>query len=388
MTETAPRQLSAHKQTSESGRISTFDNTATANEAKLTSLLRNVSPVPTALQQAARSRLDKLTKPKGSLGKLEDMAVRICCIQGKEHGISTDPLRVYAIAGDHGVNEEGVSVFPQDVTRQMVINFCEGGAGINILANTAGAELCVVDLASKGGNYPDHPSLIQCKIAQGTENITKAPAMSREQCIRAILIGAALADKAYAEGCPAIGTGEMGVSNTTPSTALYCAFFGLKPDEITGAGGGLDPEGIVRKASVVQRALTQHICTINQGDPIDILAAIGGYEIAALAGLILGGAANNQLVLLDGFISTAAYAAAWKLCPHVHDYAFFSHASAEAGHKKILASLNINPLHDLGLRLGEGSGVPLALFLLRCACNTYNNMATYEDASVEPPDNL
>lgn len=388
MVENAPGQSATDKKTSGSGKISTFENTAAVNETKLTSLLRTIAPVPTALQQTARCRLDNLTKPKGSLGKLEDMAVRICCIQGKDQGISTDPLRVYAIAGDHGVNEEGVSVFPQDVTRQMVINFCEGGAGINVLANTAGAELCVVDLASKGGGYPDHPSLIQCKIAQGTANITKAPAMTREQCIRAILIGASLADKAHAEGCPAIGTGEMGVSNTTPSTALYCAYLGLQPDEITGAGGGLDTEGITRKADVVKRALSQHKGIIDQGDPIDILAAIGGYEIAALTGLILGGSANNQLVLLDGFISTAAYAAAWKLCPHVYDYAFFSHASAEAGHKKILTSLKIDPLHDLGMRLGEGSGVPLALFLLRCACNTYNNMATYNDACVEPPENL
>ncbi|WP_051089207.1 nicotinate-nucleotide--dimethylbenzimidazole phosphoribosyltransferase [Halodesulfovibrio aestuarii] len=367
--------------------VSTYENTA-ENEALLRDLLQRIKPVSDTLRKAATHRLDNLTKPIGSLGKLEELAVRICCIQNKTLNITTDPLRIYAIAGDHGVNEEGVSVFTQDVTRQMVQNFCDGGAGINVLANTAGAELYVVDLASKGGSYPNHPTLIQCKIAQGTNNIAKAPAMNREMCLRALLIGAALANKALAEGCPAIGTGEMGVSNTTPSTALYCAYLNLLPQDITGAGGGLDPEGVTRKTSVIERALSLHSATIESEDPIDILAALGGYEIAALAGLILGGAANNQLVLLDGFIATAAYTAAWKLCPTVKDYAFFSHASAEAGHKQILAKLDIDALHDLGLRLGEGSGVPLALFLMRCACNTYNQMTTYSDADVEPPENL
>lgn len=367
--------------------FSTYEDTA-ENEALLRDLLHRVEPVSDSLRAAAVHRLDNLTKPVGSLGKLEELAVRMCCIQNKTHGIVADPLRIYAIAGDHGVNEEGVSAFTQDVTRQMVQNFCDGGAGINVLADTAGAELCVVDLASKGGTYPDHPSLLQCKIAQGTENISKAPAMSREMCIRALLIGAALADKAHSEGCPAIGTGEMGVSNTTPSTALYCSFLQLLPKDITGAGGGINAEGIKRKVRVIERALGLHADAIESGDPVEILASLGGYEIAALAGLILGGAANNQLVLLDGFIATAAYTAAWKLCPSVKDYAFFSHASAEAGHKKILEQLDIDPLHDLGLRLGEGSGVPLALFLMRCACNTYNQMTTYDDVHVDPPDNL
>lgn len=367
--------------------VSTYENTA-ENEALLRDLLQKIKPVSDTLRPAANHRLDHLTKPIGSLGKLEELAVRMCCIQNKTLGIAADPLRIYAIAGDHGVNEEGVSAFTQDVTRQMVQNFCDGGAGINVLADTAGAELCVVDLASKGGDYPNHPSLIQCKIAQGTHNIANAPAMNREMCLRALLIGATLADKALAEGCPAIGTGEMGVSNTTPSTALYCAYLNLHPQDITGAGGGLDPEGVTRKTRVIERALSLHSATIKSGDPVDILATLGGYEIAALAGLILGGAANNQLVLLDGFIATAAYTAAWKLCPTIKDYTFFSHASAEAGHKQILAKLDIDPLHDLGLRLGEGSGVPLALFLMRCACNTYNQMTTYSDTNVEPPDNL
>lgn len=367
--------------------VCTYENTA-ENETLLRDLLQKIKPVSTTLCQAANHRLDNLTKPIGSLGKLEELAVRMCCIQNKTLGISADPLRIYAIAGDHGVNEEGVSAFTQDVTRQMVQNFCDGGAGINVLANTAGAELCVVDLASKGGSYPNHPSLLQCKIAQGTQNIAKAPAMSREMCLRAMLIGAELANKAQTEGFPAIGTGEMGVSNTTPSTALYCAYLKLLPKDITGAGGGLDQEGVSRKTRVIERALSLHSGTITAGDPINILASLGGYEIAALAGLILGGAANNQLVLLDGFIATAAYTAAWKLCPTVKDYTFFSHASAEAGHKQILAKLQIDPLHDLGLRLGEGSGVPLALFLMRCACNTYNQMTTYSDTEVDPPDNL
>ncbi|MCG8532947.1 MAG: nicotinate-nucleotide--dimethylbenzimidazole phosphoribosyltransferase [Desulfovibrionales bacterium] len=358
------------------------------NPALLEQVLARIAPVDCSLEAAAWHHLDNLTKPKGSLGRLEELAVRMCCVQKNTQAITADPLRIYAIAGDHGVNEEGVSVFTQDVTRQMVMNFCHGGAGINVLADTASAELCVVDVASKGGTYPDHPLLLQAKIAQGSANITKAPAMSLEQCIRAVLIGVSLADKAHAEGYPALGTGEMGVSNTTPSTALYCQYLGITPHEITGAGGGLAPEGISHKVSVIERALARHAATDAGNEPLEILASLGGYEIAALAGLILGGAANNQLVVLDGFIATAAYTAAWTLCPTVKDYCFFSHASAEAGHKHILQKLDISPLHDLGLRLGEGSGVPLALFLMRCACNAYNTMTTYTEASVDVPENL
>lgn len=352
-------------------------------EQQFAAAIQAIAPVDTTFIPAGQTHLDDLTKPKGSLGRLEEIALRLFCIQNGKRPLAADPARIYTIAGDHGVTSEGVSLFPQEVTRQMVLNFLNEGAGINVLANTVGADLVVVDAGSCGGAFPEHPKLIQRKVAQGTDNIANGPAMSRENSLKALLLGIELADIAAAEGYRTVATGEMGISNTTPATALYSAYLDIDPADITGAGTGLDSKGIAHKTNVITRSLKANSAAIESGDPVEVLAALGGYEIAALAGLILGAAKNEQVVLVDGFISTAAYTAAAAICPHVEDYAFFSHASAEQGHRKILSALGIKPMHDLGLRLGEGTGAALTLFLLRAACNIFNDMATFSAAGVD-----
>ncbi|WP_320170966.1 nicotinate-nucleotide--dimethylbenzimidazole phosphoribosyltransferase [Maridesulfovibrio sp.] len=342
---------------------------------------KRIQEADSELEVAARAHLDNLTKPLGSLGRLEDLAVKMFVASGG-CAPQADPARIYTIAGDHGVNAENVSFFPQEVTRQMVENFLAGGAGINVLAQTAGVDLVVVDAGCIGGDFPEHPQLIQRRIGCGTGNIAKGPAMNEEDCLRAVFMGIGLADEAYEQGIKTLGTGEMGVSNTTPSTALYCAYFGLDPADITGPGGGIDAAGVIRKTGVVRSALQANSEAVGGGDPLSILAALGGYEIAALAGLILGGAANRQIVCIDGFISTAAYAAASLICPAVGGYCVLSHASAEPGYAKVVEALGRRPLLHLGLRLGEGSGAALSVFMLRAAANIYNQMATFSDAGV------
>ncbi|WP_419785617.1 nicotinate-nucleotide--dimethylbenzimidazole phosphoribosyltransferase [Pseudodesulfovibrio sp.] len=339
-----------------------------------------IRPVDRSLAPAGQEHIDNLTKPKGSLGRLEELALQLYLIQ--EGAPVADPMRIYTIAGDHGVVEEGVSLFPQEVTRQMLLNFLAGGAGINVLAGTAGVQLYMVDAGACGGPFDEHPLLIQEKVAPGTANMTKGPAMTREQCLQALLLGISLADRAAEAGVKVLGTGDMGIGNTTPSTALYCAYLGLEPLEVTGPGTGLDKKGVAFKAAAVTRGLEANRAAVESGDPVDILAALGGLEIAALAGLILGGAKNRQLVCVDGFISTAAYAAAWKICPAVADYSVLSHASAEPGHKKAVASMGLVPLLDLGFRLGEGTGAACAMYLVRSAADMYNKMASFASAGV------
>ncbi|WP_457571830.1 nicotinate-nucleotide--dimethylbenzimidazole phosphoribosyltransferase [Desulfovulcanus sp.] len=343
--------------------------------------LQAIKPTDKGLFQRAWKHLDNLTKPKGSLGRLEEIAARLFVISDGQKP-EVDPPRIYTCAGDHGVVKAGVSLFPQEVTRQMVINFLNGGAAINVLAKTCGVDLKVVDVGSKGPGYSEHENFIQKKIAQGTRDLSVEPAMSRDECVQAIELGIALSDQAKAEGIRCLGTGEMGIGNTTPSTALFCAYLGLDPYEITGAGTGLDGEGIRHKAEVIARGLKANEQVVVSGDPLGILAALGGLEIACLTGLILGAAKNKMSVVVDGFISSAAFVAAWKMNPHVLDYTFFSHVSAEKGHKKILQILKMEPILNLDMRLGEGTAAAMAIFILRCAANIFNDMATFEDAGV------
>lgn len=348
---------------------------------QLEAVLAAITPLDRTLTPAGQAHLDNLTKPQGSLGRLEELALQLYLVQGGQ-APQADPCRVYTVAGDHGVVEEGVSLFPQEVTRQMVLNFVGGGAGINVLARTSGAELFVVDAGCLGGGFPEHPNLIQGKVAQGTANIAKGPAMTREQCVQALLLGVELADRAQAAGVRVLGTGDMGIGNTTPSTALYCAYLGLDPANMTGPGTGLDKQGVSRKTEVIRAALAVNAAAVAAGDPLDILAALGGLEIACLAGLILGGAKNSQLVCVDGFISTAACVAAWKLCPATADYTVLAHASAEPGHKYAVEKMGKAPLLHLGLRLGEGTGAAIAMYLLRSAAAIYNDMASFASAGV------
>jgi len=348
---------------------------------QFTALISRIAPVDASLKVKGQAHLDDLTKPQGSLGRLEELALRLFVIQGGQSP-KADPAVIFTCAGDHGVAAEGVSLYPQEVTRQMVLNFLHGGAAINVLSKQAGAELIVVDAGTAGGGYPEHPSLVQGKVAPGTANMAKGPAMTREQCLKALLLGAGLAEKAAARGCRTLGTGDMGIANTTPSTALFCAWLGLPPEAVTGPGTGLDADGVSRKAKVVATCLEVNKGAVDSGDPLAVLSALGGYEIACLAGLILGAAANKMAVLVDGFISTAACLAAVRLAPASADYCFFSHASAEPGHQAVMKALDAKPLLDLGLRLGEGTGGALALMILRAGAAVFNDMATFSQAGV------
>ena len=347
----------------------------------LQTTLDRITPLDSRLMDKAQAYLDTQTKPRGSLGLLERVACRMAAIAGGT-APRVDPARIYTCAGDHGVAAQGVSLFPQEVTRQMVENFMNNGAAINVLTRTAGVDLKVVDAGCLGGAFRDHPSLVQCKVAPGTQDLSTGLAMTRAQCVRALENGIRLAEQAHCDGMVTVGTGEMGIANTTPATALFCAYLSLQPQDITGPGTGLSSEGVQRKAMVIEQALALHHEIIERGEPMDVLAALGGFEIATLAGMLLGGASLGLQLVIDGFISTSAFVAARAICPLVADYAFFSHASAEPGYAAIMKSLAGEPLLHLGLRLGEGTGAALAVFLLRSAANIYNEMATFEEAGV------
>lgn len=347
----------------------------------LQSTIAKISPLDPKYFELAQAHLDTQTKPQGSLGTLEKIACRLVALS-KGQAPKVDPARIYTCAGDHGVAAQGVSLFPQEVTRQMVENFVRNGAAINVLTRTAGVDLKVVDAGCLGGEFAAHPALIQCKVAPGTKDFTTQAAMTREECVTALENGIRLAQTAAAEGMSTLGTGEMGIANTTPATALFCAYLGLEPMDITGPGTGLKAEGVRHKAGVIRKALDLHAPVIKAGDPVDILAALGGFEIATLAGMLLGGASLGMALVIDGFISTSAFAAARAICPLVGEYAFFAHASAEPGFAAVMNSFGATPLLHLGLRLGEGTGAAMAVFILRSAANLYKEMATFTSAGV------
>lgn len=329
----------------------------------------------------AQRHLDSLTKPRGSLGRLEDMARRLYGIQGKTP-LEARPARMFTIAGDHGVVDEGVASYPREVTALMVLNFLRGGAGINCLCDAAGADLRIVDAGVAAEPFQPHPRLIDAKIARGTANMAKGPAMTPEQCAKALQLGIDLAEMSRRDGVRVLGTGEMGIGNTTSSSALFCACLGFSAEDMTGMGAGVAPAGLAHKAAIIRQALDANRDAVRSGDPLAILAALGGFEIAALTGLIIGGAARHMAVMIDGFIATAAYVVAAKLAPDAGGYCFFCHGSAEAGHKKVLEQLGEKPLLDLGMRLGEGTGAALGFMLLDAAAHVYTSMATYESAGI------
>jgi len=347
----------------------------------LQSTIALIHPLDQTYFVQAQAHLDTQTKPKGSLGTLEQIGCRLVALAGGG-APKVDPARIYTCAGDHGVAAQGVSLFPQEVTRQMVENFVRNGAAINVLTRTAGVDLKVVDAGCLGGVFPDHPALVQCKVAPGTQDLSTGPAMTRKACIEALENGIGLAHAAHQDGITTLGTGEMGIANTTPATALFCAYLGLTPAAITGPGTGLGAAGVRHKIEVIEKALTLHAPTVAKGDAIDILASLGGFEIATLAGMLLGGASLGMPLVVDGFISTSAYVAARAICPLVGEYAFFAHASAEPGFAAIMKSLGATPLLHLGMRLGEGTGAAMAVFILRSAANLYNEMATFASAGV------
>lgn len=350
-------------------------------DSLLTELLNEIKSVDLSLGAVAEARLDNLTKPRGSLGRLEETAQRLFMIGGGKAPLGVDPALVIVAAGDHGVTAEGVSPYPQEVTRQMLLNILGGGAAISVLSKQAGMDMLVVDAGSVGEAL-EHPRLVNLRLGQGTANLAVQPAMSVTECERALLCGARQVRQAVRAGTRLVAIGEMGIGNSTSATALFCAYLGLDAATVAGPGAGLTPEGVRHKISVVEKALKTHAQTVAGGDALAILAALGGYEIAVLAGVILGAGTCGIPVLVDGFISTSAYAAAKALQPAVADYAFLAHASAEPGYQGITQALGQKPLLHLGMRLGEGTGCAVALHLLRSAVCIYNDMATFSDAKV------
>lgn len=343
-----------------------------------TTVLNRIQPVDISIAQEIRDRLNNLTKPKGSLGRLEEIALSYCLIQG-----TTEPdlgkKVIYTFAADNGVAEEGVSAFPPQVTVQMVRNMLAGGAAVNVLARHADIEVRIVDIGVND-SLKDADGLIRRKIAPGTGNIAHGPAMTEDQCYQALEIGMALAAEAKEEGVTLIGTGEMGIGNTTPSSALFAALLPCEVEAVTGAGTGIEVERLAHKKSVIKQTLQVNRQCL--GDPIRALAAVGGFEIAGICGLILGAAAHHIPTVVDGFISTAGALAAWKMCPIVREYLFFSHLSAETGHRRFFDHLGVRPLLDLKMRLGEGTGSALAMFLVEAAVKTYKEMATFDTAGI------
>ncbi len=338
----------------------------------------SILPPDAAAAERAQALLDGKTKPHRSLGRLEELACRIAAARRDP---SPEPLRkaVVIMAADHGVAEEGVSAFPQEVTRQMVLNFASGGAAINVLARQVGAEVVIADLGVREP-LPELPSVRSRRIGPGTRNFTRGPAMRREEAEAALEAGIAIAGDLAGAGATLLGAGEMGIANTTSASALAAVFTGASPVEITGRGTGIGDEALRRKVAVVERALALH--RPDPRDPVGTLAQIGGFEIAGLAGLVLGSAARSVPVVIDGFISSTAALAAVRLAPACAGYLVASHRSAEPGHGKVLEALGARPLLDLGMRLGEGTGAALAMGLADSALRILREMSTFETAGV------
>ncbi|HET8578456.1 MAG TPA: nicotinate-nucleotide--dimethylbenzimidazole phosphoribosyltransferase [Methylomirabilota bacterium] len=340
-------------------------------------LERIAAPGPAAGLEAQRW-LDQLTKPPGSLGRLEELARRLAEISGKCPPSVRHPV-VFTLAGDHGVVAAGVSAYPQIVTAQMVENFLRGGAAVNVLARHVGARVVVADFGV-ASPLADHPLLKMRRIAPGTADMTRGPAMSREQALAAIEAGIALVEAERALGLDVVATGEMGIGNTTAASAMTAALTGAPAEDVVGPGTGVDAEGRKRKIAAVARGLE-----LNQPDPadgLDVLAKLGGFEIAGLVGVILAGAAARIPVILDGFPAGAAAVAAARIKPEARDYLIASHRSSEPGHAHVLAALGLEPYLDLAMRLGEGTGAALCIGLAQAAVRLLTEMATFKSAGV------
>ena len=331
----------------------------------------DISPLDRAREAALRDLIDGKAKPVGSLGRLEDLALRIALVRGAERP-ALGKARSVIFAGDHGLTAEGVSAHPPEVTAAMVGNFLAGGATISAFARIAGAELRVVD-AGVAASLPPHPSLIDAKIAPGTRNAAAEPAMTPEQRDAALERGIALAREAVAEGVDILAPGEMGIGNTASASLIVHRLAPAPLDAVIGRGAGLDDAGLARKRAALAKAATRSAASA----PLDVLAEFGGFEIAMMAGFMLGGAAEDRLVIVDGFIAGAAALAAARIAPPARERMIFAHRSAEPGAKAVLDALDAAPLLDLGLRLGEGSGAALAVPLVRAAAAILTDLADY-----------
>ncbi|MGH9307959.1 MAG: nicotinate-nucleotide--dimethylbenzimidazole phosphoribosyltransferase [Vicinamibacterales bacterium] len=347
---------------------------------RLQSAIERVRPVGPTWRDRAEGRLDRLTKPPHSLGRLESIAARLCAIQ-ETLTPRAAPRRIVVFAGDHGVTAEGVSAYPSAVTAQMVGNFLRGGAAINALARASGADVCVVDVGVAGEiDAAGHAaSFVSSRVRPGTRNMVHEPAMSAHELASAVGVGLEIADAAARDGVAVLVCGEMGIGNSTAASAMTAAFTRAAASEVTGPGTGIDQDAFDRKTAAIARALRIH----QPGrSPLDVLRTVGGLEIAAITGAYVGAAAHRLAIVGDGFIATAAALAAVELCPSFLDYWFAGHLSSEPGHRLQLRYLRQEPLLQLDMRLGEGTGAALAMHLLTAATAVINDMATFDSAGV------
>jgi nicotinate-nucleotide--dimethylbenzimidazole phosphoribosyltransferase len=345
---------------------------------QLQEIIANISPLDESAMRSARLRQDRLTKPRGSLGRLEELSIQLA-------GIQADPFpsvarkAVIVMAADHGVALEGVSAYPAEVTAQMVLNFLRGGAAINVLARQANARVTVVDIGV-ATEFEPLPGLIRRKVRCGTRNLAHGPALTRAEAEQALQVGMDVLNEEVERGLDIVATGDMGIGNTTPSSAIAAVLTGLPVKQVVGRGTGIDDQTLQRKIDVIEQSLS-----VNQpdpADPLDVLHKVGGLEIAGLAGVMLAAASRRIPIVVDGFISTAAAMIAVALVPCVHDYLISAHQSVEIGHQAMLRHLNIMPLLDLNLRLGEGTGAALAFHLIEASTRILREMATFGEAGV------
>jgi nicotinate-nucleotide--dimethylbenzimidazole phosphoribosyltransferase len=345
---------------------------------RIDGVIKEISLLDVDLMQKVQERLDSLTKPRGSLGRLEELAKQICGMNGKEKPELRNRV-IFTLAADHGVTAEGVSAFPKEVTAQMVYNFLAEGAGINVLAKHAGAKVIVVDIGVAVNLKPD-PRLVVKKINYGTKNMACGPAMTKDEAQKSICAGIEIFEDEYKRGIDIVGTGEMGIGNTTAASAITSCLTGKPVEEVTGRGAGLDEKGLKHKIEIIKKSIA-----VNKPDPtdaIDVLSKVGGFEIGGLVGIILAAASKKTPVVIDGFISGAAALVAFHIEPKVKEYMIAAHKSVESGHGIILEHIGLRPLFDLDLRLGEGTGAALGIGLADAALKILTQMATFKSANV------
>jgi nicotinate-nucleotide--dimethylbenzimidazole phosphoribosyltransferase len=345
---------------------------------KLNEIISKIERIDYSLAEKTQKRLDGLTKPQGSLGRLEELAKQIVEIT-KNDNPSIKNKVIFTMAADHGVTEEGISAYPKEVTPQMVYNFIRGGAGINVLARHVGARVVVVDMGV-ACDLEKYQELLIKKVNYGTKNMTRGAAMSREEAIKSIESGIEVFEKEFAKGIDIAGTGDMGIGNTTSSSAIGSVITSKPVEDMAGRGTGIDDETLAKKITVIKKAIS--INRPNPKDAIDVLSKVGGFEIGGLAGVILGAASKKIPVVIDGFISGAAALIAYQLEPKVKDYLIAAHCSVERGHRIILDYIGLKPLLDLDLRLGEGTGAALGMSIVEAAIKILTEMATFQSASV------
>jgi nicotinate-nucleotide--dimethylbenzimidazole phosphoribosyltransferase len=345
---------------------------------KLEEIIKEIKPLDETAMQGARARQNMLTKPRGSLGRLEELSIQLAGMKADSFPL-VERKSVIVMAADHGVAREGVSAYPAEVTRQMVLNFLRGGAAINVLARQAGAHVTVVDIGV-AAEFEPMPGLIQRKVMCGTRNQVEGPAMTREEAEQALQVGIDILNEEATRGLDLVATGDMGIGNTTPSSAIAAAMTGLPVAQVVGRGTGIDDQGLERKIKVIERSLA--VNQPNPNDAMDVLHKVGGLEIAGLAGVMIAAASRRIPVVVDGFISTAAAMIAVGLAPGARNYLISAHQSVEVGHQAMLKHLNLKPLLDMNMRLGEGTGAALAFHLIEASTRILREMATFGEAGV------